>query len=72
MKKLLLIAGVVLIIVCVLSLLYSFLNLFGYYNVLDGSPELYTKMHSRMIVFFAVGIVLALLGTACIVIKSRM
>ena len=40
MKKLLLIVRIMGMIVCVLSLLFAVLNLFGYYHVLDGTAEL--------------------------------
>ncbi|MBR0277531.1 MAG: hypothetical protein IJQ50_03605 [Clostridia bacterium] len=71
MKKLLLIVGIASIVVCVLFLLFAVLNLFGYYHVLDGSAELYNRLHQRMIVFFAIGIVLAVVGTVCIAIHSK-
>ena len=71
MKKLLLIVGIVSVVVCVLFLLYAALNLFGYYNVLDGSPELYRRLHQRMTLFFAAGFVLAAIGAACFIIRSK-
>lgn len=66
MKKLLLIAGIVLIITGVLSLLFALLNLIGYKHVLDGSADLYGRMHQRMIVFFVIGIVITAIGTVCV------
>ena len=71
MKKLLLIAGVAIIIACVLSLLFAGLNLYGYYHALDGSPDFYARLHRRAVVFGGVGVVLAALGTACVVIYSK-
>ena len=71
MKKMLLIAGITLIITGVLSLMYAALNLFGYYHVLDGSAELYRNMHRRMITFGLSGIVLAVLGTVCLIIRLK-
>ena len=71
MKKMLLIAGIILIIAGVLSLLYAALNLFGYYHVLDGSADLYSRMYRRMITFGISGIVLAVLGTACLIIRFK-
>ena len=71
MKKMLLIAGITLIIISVLSLLYAALNLFGYYHVLDGSAELYSRMYRRVITFGLRGIVLAVLGTACFIIRLK-
>ena len=67
----LLIAGIILIIAGVLSLLYAALNLFGYYHVLDGSADLYSRMYRRVITFGLSGIVLAVLGTACFIIRLK-
>ena len=71
MKHFLLIAGVVMIIACVLSLLFAAVNLFGYYHVLDGSAKLYRELHHRMILFSVIGIALGAAGTACILIRHR-
>ena len=71
MKKMLLIGGVILIIAGVLSLLYAALNLFGDYHVLDGSADLYRNLHRRMITFGFSGIVLAVLGTVCLIIRTK-
>lgn len=72
MKKLLLIVGIISIIVCILSLLFAALSWFGYYHLLDGSAELYTRLHRRMIVFSVIGIVLAVIGTICLIIRFKM
>ena len=71
MKKMLLIAGIILIIAGVLSLLYAALNLFGYYHVLDGSAGLYSRMYRRMITFGLSGIVLAVLGIVSLFIRLK-
>lgn len=71
MKKLLLIVGIIFLVACVLALLFAALNLFGYHNVMDGSSNLYARLHQRMIVSFIVGIVLGIIGTACLIIRSR-
>ena len=71
MKKLLTVIGIVLIAACVLSLLFALLNLFGYHRVLDGSAELYSRLHRRMIVFLIIGIVLAVTGALCLVMRSK-
>jgi len=71
MKKLLLIVGVICLIACVLSLLFAAFSWFGYYHVLDGSAELYISLHQRMIIFFVIGIVLAAIGTASLIIRSK-
>ena len=72
MKKLLLIAGIVILAAAVLSLLYALLNLLGYRGVLDGSASLYERLHQRMIAFGAAGLVLALLGALCLIVRARM
>ncbi|MBP3633905.1 MAG: hypothetical protein J6J43_04960 [Oscillospiraceae bacterium] len=71
MKKLFLIVGIVSIIACVLSLLFAALSLFGYYHVLDGSPEMFARLHRRMILFFVIGLVLAAIGVACLILRRR-
>ena len=71
MKKMLLIAGITLIIAGVLALLYAALNLFVYYHALDGSAELYSRLHQRTIVFGLIGIVLAVLGAVCFIIRLK-
>ena len=71
MKKAILIIGVILIVLCILSLLFAALFLFGYYHVLDGSPEMYANLHRRAILCFVLGIVLAVLGAASIVISRK-
>ena len=70
MKELLII-GIISIIACVLSLLYAVLNRHGYYHLHDGEGDMYTRLHRRMIVSFLVGIVLAVIGVACIIIWTK-
>ena len=67
MKEILLIVGIVSIILCVLSLLFAGLNWFGYYNLLDGTSEQYTRLRSRKIIFLIIGIVLAVIGIVCLI-----
>ncbi|MBR2742718.1 MAG: hypothetical protein IKD89_03920 [Clostridia bacterium] len=71
MKKALLVVGIIIIIAGVLSLLFAGLNLFGFYNVLDGSSELYARLHQRSIIFAVIGIVLAVIGAVCIRLRKR-
>lgn len=66
MKKVLLIAGLVLLAVGVSALAFAALNLFGYHHVLDGSSALYASLHRRAILFFALGGLLLLGGAACL------
>jgi len=71
MKKLLLIIGIASITVCVLFLLFAILNLSGYYNLFDGTAEHYNRLHNRMIFSFAIGTLLAAIGTVCFIIRSK-
>ena len=71
MKILWLILGIVSFFACVVSLFFAALNMFGYYNVIDGSAGLYSILHQRMIVFAVIGIVLAIIGAVCLFIRSK-
>ena len=68
----LLVVGIVSIIACVLSFLYAELNRNGYYNLLDGEGDMYIRMRQRMIIFAVIGIILAVIGIACIITWSKM
>ena len=72
MKVFLLIAGVTVIVACVLSVLFAALNTYVYHNMLDGSPEHYAALRKRAVVFFVIGAVLALAGAACLIIRTRL
>lgn len=72
MKKLLLIFGVIIIIACVLSLLFALLNMQAYYNLRDGTPEHYNRLHQKMIVYFIATIVLAVIGILCIIFYLKL
>lgn len=71
MKKLLIIIGIVCIIGCVIFLLFALLNMHAYYNLLDGTAEHYNRLHQKMIISFAMGIVFAVIGTVCVIIRSK-
>lgn len=68
--EILLVVGIISVIVGVISLALAALNRHGYYNLLDGEGDIYTRLRRRMIVFFVIGIVLAVIGIACIMIYS--
>ena len=72
MKKSLLVIGILLIIAAAMCLAFGALNLFGYYNVLDGSNELYRTLHQRMTIFFLIGIILGVIGAVSLIIRSGM
>jgi len=69
MRKLLLIIGIIIILAGVIALLFSALQGYGYYHLLDGDADLYTRLHRRMILFFVVGTVLVGTGALCIIIR---
>lgn len=72
MKKGLLIVGIVSIIVCVVFLLFAALYLYGYYHVLDGSAGLYSRLHQKTILFLIIGVIWAVIGTVCLIIRSNL
>ena len=72
MKKLLLFMGIVIIIVGTIALLFSALQRHGYYHLLDGDADMYIGLRRKMIIFFVIGIVLEVIGTACIIIRARL
>ena len=72
MKKILLISGMISLIAGALSFLLSAFFRHGYYNVLDGSAELYARLSQRMMIFFVIGIILAVVGIASMVIRAKL
>ena len=72
MKNFLLIAGIVIAVACVLCLLYGALNYYGYRHVLDGSAELYDRLHRKAVICFAGGAVMGVISAVCFVIRSKM
>ena len=71
MKKLFLIVGIISILACIVFLLFALLHMYGYYNVVDGSAGLYSRLHRRMIVFSVIGIVFAVIGIVSIIIHAK-
>lgn len=69
MKKLLLITGILIIILGVIALLFSALQGYGYYHLLDGDADMYLGMHRRMIQFLVIGIILVVIGAVCMIIR---
>lgn len=72
MKKTLLVAGIVICSACIICLGIALFSRYAYYHVLDGSGELYDRLHQRMVVFAIAGAVCAVMGTMCLVIRSKM
>ena len=71
MKSLLLTVGIIALIACVLFFADSALSRYGYYHLMDGSADLYSSLHRRMIVSLVVGIVLAVIGALCIFCRIK-
>ena len=69
--KTLLIVGIVCLVLGGLSLLIALFSRFAYYHVMDGSSELYTALHRRMIVFGVIGLAAAAIGAVCLIVRSR-
>ena len=72
MKKVLLITGILFIVLCVIFLLAAVFYLYAYRHTLDGSAELYIRLHGRAILFFIIGISLAAIGAVCVFVHSRL
>ena len=72
MKKLLLIIGVVIVVAGIIALLFSAIQLYGYYHLLDGESDMYIGLHRRMIIYFVLGIVFAVIGAVCLIIRTKM
>lgn len=72
MRRLLLIAGIVILIAAVLSLSFAALQYLGYRHALDGSPGFYDRLRTGAAVFFGVGIALAAAGTVCLAVRFRL
>lgn len=71
MRKLLLIVGVIIIIACILSLLYAMLNFSAYKSLRDGTPEHYERLYKKAITFLVIGIILALIGVFCFIVRYK-
>ena len=71
-KKFLLIIGIVIIIAGVIALLFSALQRYGYYHLLDGDADMYIRLHWGMIISFVIGIVLMVSGAVCLIIHAKM
>ena len=72
MKKLLLVAGIVLIVACVMFLLFAAVYYSGYRNLIDGTAEHYARLHRKAIIFAITGIALALAGAVCMIFRYKM
>lgn len=71
MRKILLIAGIILFVACAIAFLAAIFFNYAYMHVLDGSTELYARLHSRAVIALVVGIVLAAVGIVCFIVRSK-
>ena len=72
MKKALLIIGIVIIVACVISLALALLFMYSYYNVLDGSSELFARLYRRMVIAFITAGVFAAAAVICFIARARL
>ena len=71
MRKVLLIAGIIVFVACAIAFIAAIFFNYMYMHVLDGSTELYARLHSRAIISLIVGIVLAVIGTVLFIVRSK-
>ena len=71
MKKLLLIAGIIMLIACVICLSAAALHFSVYRHALDGTPDFYAGLHRKTVIFSVIGIILAAIGTGCIILRFK-
>jgi hypothetical protein len=71
MRKFLLIAGIVIIVAFVVSMIIGALSLFGYYHVLDGSASLYARLHRTAVISFVIAGILAAAAIVCFIIRMK-
>lgn len=72
MKKLLLVAAIVLFIAGILAVLFGGLCWFAWKNTLDASFDFYTNMRQREMISFAVAAVCIVLGIICTIVRRKM
>ena len=71
MRTPMLIIGIILIAAAVFSLLFAAFLRHAYFNTMDASPEHYARMRGRMTTFFITGLILAVLGAACLIVRIK-
>ena len=69
MKKTLLTIGIILLVIAVISFAVSIFYHWAHRSVLDGSAELYSRLTRRYRTFLYIGIGMALLAAASLVIS---
>lgn len=71
MNRILRITGIIVIIAGIICLLAAALQLYGYYHVMDGSAELYHRLHRSAMIYGALGLVLTTAGAALMKMPLR-
>jgi ABC-type thiamin/hydroxymethylpyrimidine transport system permease subunit len=71
MRKTLLIAGIVLIVFFVISLITGILCRVGYYGILDASPELYRSLGFHYKLNFILSGIFAAAAIVCFIIRAK-
>ena len=69
MKKALLIIGIAVLVLGVIALLLALFFRWAYMGVLDGTQALYDRLHRRMIISLVIGIILAVIGAVCLIVR---
>ncbi|MCQ2503071.1 MAG: hypothetical protein MJ084_04945 [Saccharofermentans sp.] len=70
MRKALLIAGIVLVVLGVIALLLAAFFLWMHNSVLDGSNTLYQRLATQRNVSFVIGMVLSVIGIICFIVRG--
>lgn len=71
MRKFLLIAGIILIVFFVITLITGILCRVGYYGILDGSPSLYHSLRFRYRLNFILSGIFAVAAVVCFIIRAK-
>ena len=72
MRKVLLITGIVLVVLCVIAFAAAGFFRYSFLNIMDGPQELYSSLHQRMLIALITGIVLAVISVVCFVVRRFM
>ena len=71
MRRVLLIAAILLFLAAALALLAGALFLYGYYHVLDGGPGLLPRPMRQAVTGFVCSGIGAVLGIICLILRGR-
>ncbi|MCR4614717.1 MAG: hypothetical protein K5756_01010 [Clostridiales bacterium] len=71
MKKVLFISGILLLAAGIICLLISVFYYYSYHHVLDGSAELYHRLHNRAVKCLISGIVTEICGIITLAVRYK-